>query len=85
MQVNVGIAIGAGADIAIESADVIIVSDKLSRVLDAYHIGRKSAPRDHGSSSSCLGHVAVGFSVATVLLNSFGGRRPKHRTRCSKT
>jgi len=42
MQADVGIAIGAGTDIAIESSDVIIVGDGLSAVVDAYHIGRTS-------------------------------------------
>lgn len=42
MQANVGIAIGAGTDIAIESADVILIGNRLSGVLDAYHIGRNS-------------------------------------------
>ncbi|MDQ4077987.1 MAG: cation-translocating P-type ATPase [Chloroflexota bacterium] len=42
MQADVGIAIGAGTDIAIESADVILVGERLSAVVDAYHIGRSS-------------------------------------------
>ncbi len=42
MQADVGIAIGAGVDIAIESSDVIIVGDRLSAVVDAFHIGRRS-------------------------------------------
>ncbi|HEY5572222.1 MAG TPA: cation transporter, partial [Anaerolineales bacterium] len=37
-----GIAIGAGTDIAIESSDVILVGERLTAVLDAYHIGRSS-------------------------------------------
>ncbi|MBI4278287.1 MAG: cation transporter, partial [Armatimonadetes bacterium] len=40
MQADVGIAIGAGTDIAIESSDIIIVGDRLTAVVDAYHIGR---------------------------------------------
>ena len=42
MQADVGIAIGAGTDIAIESSDVILVGERLAAVLDAYHIGRSS-------------------------------------------
>jgi heavy metal translocating P-type ATPase len=45
MQADVGIAIGAGTDIAIESSDVIIVGDGLSAVVDAYHIGRTAIAR----------------------------------------
>ena len=39
MQADVGIAMGAGTDIAIESSDVILIGERLSAVLDAYEIG----------------------------------------------
>lgn len=42
MQAEVGIAFGSGADIAIESADVIILSKRLGAVLDAHAISRYS-------------------------------------------
>jgi heavy metal translocating P-type ATPase len=42
MQAEVGVAFGGGADIAIESADVIILNRRLGAVLDAYEISRNS-------------------------------------------
>ena len=42
MQADVGIAFGSGADIAIESADVIILNQRLAAVLDAYAVSRYS-------------------------------------------
>ncbi len=42
MQADVGIAFGSGADIAIESADVIILNKRLGAVLDAYAVSRYS-------------------------------------------
>lgn len=42
MQADVGIAFGGGADIAIESADVIILNQRLGAVLDAHEISRES-------------------------------------------
>ncbi|AFZ69283.1 copper/silver-translocating P-type ATPase (plasmid) [Deinococcus peraridilitoris DSM 19664] len=42
MQADVGIATGAGTDIAIESADVVLIGERLTAVVDAYHIGRAS-------------------------------------------
>lgn len=40
MQADVGIAIGSGTDIAIESADIIIMSEKLQAVVEAYEISK---------------------------------------------
>ena len=42
MQADVGIAFGGGADIAIESADVIILNQRVGAVLDACEISRYS-------------------------------------------
>ena len=42
MQSDVGIAIGAGTDIAIESADVVLIGHRLGAVIDAYEIGKSS-------------------------------------------
>jgi Cu+-exporting ATPase len=42
MQAEVGIAFGSGADIAVESADVIILNKRVGAVLDAYEISRYS-------------------------------------------
>jgi len=42
MQADVGVAMGAGTDIAIESADIIIVSNRLSAILIARNISRRS-------------------------------------------
>jgi P-type Cu+ transporter len=42
MQADVGIAIGAGTDIAIEAADVVLVGERLLGIVDAYYIGRSS-------------------------------------------
>lgn len=42
MQAEVGIAFGSGADIAIESADVIILNKRVGAVLDAYEVSRYS-------------------------------------------
>lgn len=42
MQANVGIAMGSGTDIAIDSADIIILNNRLEAVLDAREISRWS-------------------------------------------
>jgi P-type E1-E2 ATPase len=42
MQANVGIAMGAGTDIAIDSADIIILSNRLEAVVTAREVSRWS-------------------------------------------
>ncbi len=39
-QANIGVAIGAGADVAIEAADVTLVRGELTAVVDAMHLSR---------------------------------------------
>jgi P-type E1-E2 ATPase len=41
-RADVGIAIGAGSDIAIDSADVVLVSDRLSDVAKAIRLSKKT-------------------------------------------
>ncbi len=42
MQADVGIAVGAGTDIAIESSDVVLIGERLTAVVDIYQIGRRA-------------------------------------------
>ncbi len=42
MQADVGVAIGSGTDIAIESADIVLTGERLTAVVDALEIGRSS-------------------------------------------
>ena len=42
MQSDVGIAVGAGTDIAIDSADIVLTGEALSGVVTAFDIGRSS-------------------------------------------
>ncbi|MEE8403580.1 MAG: heavy metal translocating P-type ATPase [Candidatus Hydrothermarchaeaceae archaeon] len=101
MQADIGIAIGAGTDIAIEAADIIIVGDRLGAVPDAYFIGRSSYTKTKQNlalafsfngigvpaATTGLVHpiwamIAMGVSVISVLLNSFGGQLiPKTKQR----
>jgi Cu+-exporting ATPase len=42
MQADVGIAIGAGTDIALEAADVVLVSERLATIAEARELARRS-------------------------------------------
>ena len=56
MQADVGIAIGAGTDIAIESADVVLVGERLGAVVDAYQIAGVSYRKT-------VQNLALAFSI----------------------
>jgi P-type E1-E2 ATPase len=65
---DVGIAMGVvGATIASETADAVIVVDRIDRVADAVRIGRRSL---HIAVQSVL--VGLGLSLVAMLFAAFG-------------
>jgi cation transport ATPase len=68
MQADVGLAIGAGTDIAIESADVVLVGERLTAVVDAYHIARRSYRKTVENLSLAFAFNGVGVPMATTGL-----------------
>jgi heavy metal translocating P-type ATPase len=68
MQADVGIAIGAGTDIAIESSDVILVGERLSAVVDAWEIGRNSYARTRQNLTIAFAFNGIGIPAATTGL-----------------
>jgi P-type E1-E2 ATPase len=67
---DVGIAMGsAGATIASETADAVIVVDRVSRVLDALRIGRRSLGIARQSVLAGIGVslVAMGFAAGGFI------------------
>jgi heavy metal translocating P-type ATPase len=68
MQADVGIAIGAGTDIAIESADIVIVGKSLGAVVDAYHIGRSSYNKTKQNLALAFSFNGVGVPASVTGL-----------------
>ncbi|GMQ75275.1 MAG: heavy metal translocating P-type ATPase [Gammaproteobacteria bacterium] len=68
MQADVGIAIGAGTDIAIESADIVLVGDRLGGVVDAFHIGRSSFRKTVQNVTLAFAFNGVGVPAAITGL-----------------
>jgi heavy metal translocating P-type ATPase len=65
---DVGIAMGAaGATVSAETADAVITVDRIDRVADAVHAGRRSL---HVARQSVL--AGMGMSVAAMLVAAFG-------------
>jgi Cu+-exporting ATPase len=66
MQADVGVAIGAGTDIAIESSDVILVGEHLGGFVDAYEIGRRSFRKTVQNLALAFSFNGVGVPLATT-------------------
>ncbi len=67
VQSDVGIALGAGTDVAMESAGVVLVSDKLENVVSAILLGRAS----HAKMRQNIA-IAVAFNVFGIALAASG-------------
>ena len=68
MQADIGVAFGNGADIAIESADVIILNSQLGAVLDAYEVSRYSYRKIVQNVSLAFLFNGVGIPAAATGL-----------------
>jgi len=64
MQADVGVAIGAGSDIAIESSDVILVGERLTAFVDAYHIAKRSFRKTVQNLALAFSFNGIGVPLA---------------------
>jgi heavy metal translocating P-type ATPase len=69
VQSDVGIALGAGTDVAMESAGVVLVSDRIDRVLSAILLGRAShrKMRQNIAFAVLFNVVGMGLAVAGLI------------------
>ncbi|PSQ19212.1 heavy metal translocating P-type ATPase [Halobacteriales archaeon QS_8_69_26] len=67
-QADVGVAIGAGTDVAIESADVVLLGDRIGGVMDAYGIARESYRTTRQNLVTAFSFNGVGVAAATTGL-----------------
>jgi P-type E1-E2 ATPase len=68
MQADVGVAMGAGTDIAIESADVVVVGNRLTSVLTAREISRHSYRKTRQNVTLAFLFNGVGIPLAATGL-----------------
>ncbi len=66
-RADVGMAIGGGTDIAIESADVVLVRDSLSDVLNAFRLGRSVLRNIHQNLFWAFCYNLIGIPLAAGL------------------
>ena len=67
-QADVGIAIGAGTDIAIEAADVVLIGERLGGVVDAYEIGKSSFRKTVQNVTLAFAFNGIGVPAAVTGL-----------------
>jgi Cu+-exporting ATPase len=68
MQADVGIAAGGGTDIAVESADIVLLRDEVSAVLDARDISGRSYRRTRSNVGLAFTFNGIGVPLATTGL-----------------
>jgi len=69
-QADIGVAIGAGTDIAIESAEVVIMGDRLEAVMDAHQIGMASYRKTKQNLLLAFSFNGIGVPAAVTGLVS---------------
>ena len=72
---DVGMAIGAGTNIAIEAADVVLMKSNLEDVVTAIDLSKKTLSRIRLNYVWALGYNILGMPVAAGILFPFTGIR----------
>jgi Cu+-exporting ATPase len=72
-QADLGIAVGAGTDVAIETADVVLMGSRLSTVADALELGRAAMRIIKQNLFWAFAYNVVGIPIAAGVLYPFTG------------
>lgn len=72
-QADVGMAIGSGTDVAMESADIVLMKSDLMDVVTAIQLSKKTIKNIKENLIWAFGYNTAGIPIAAGLLYAFGG------------
>jgi P-type Cu+ transporter len=72
-QANIGIAMGSGTDIAIESAEIVILRGDISKIAKAFTLSKKTLKTIKGNLFWAFIYNIIGIPIAAGILYPFWG------------
>ena len=73
VQADLGVAIGSGAEVAVQSADFILVKDQLTGLLTALSLARQTLTKIKQNLFWAFCYNSLGIPFAAGILVPFGG------------